>query len=493
MRANASIGLSIALTACVMTPIAAAGPIPAHPKDLTYADLDYKLPEAGQFREVLSNGMVVYIAEDRMLPTFDLTVRIRTGAAIEPAGKAGLASLVGEQMRDGGTKSLTPEELDEKIDFLAASLSGNISDTSGRASLFCLSKDIDEGLELLVEMLRYPRFDEERLRLAKDRMLQNIKRRNDSTGGISRMEWGFLMDGEEHFSNRYPSSKTIKSVTRDDLFAFHRKYIHPGNMIVAVAGDFDRADVLRRLEKVFGGWPVGETGPTTFAKPMHEPKLGVYMIHKDDVNQGRVAIGHKSIVRGGPDEFALQLMNGILGGAGFKSRLFKRVRSDEGLAYNTGSRFGQGVYYPGNFQCWFQSKSNSCAYATRIVLEEIKRLRDEPVDPELLQDVISYYTENFPQRFSTKMAILRTYVSDEYTGRDSSYWQGYVENLKSVTVQDIQRVARKYLRPDQLVILAVGDAEAITAGGHDKAPSLRFDTFGKIKRMPVRDPDTLKR
>ncbi len=467
--------------------------LPKHPDQITYAPLDFKLPAASQYREVLSNGMVIYIDEDRMLPTFDLSITLRTGAALDPAGKAGLAGLVGDQIRDGGTIKLLPEELDERIDFLAANMSTRISDTRGRARLSCLSKDIEESLTLFVEMLRYPRFDEKRLRLAKDQLTQNVKRRNDSTNSISRLEWGFLMDGEKHFSNRYTNTKSIQAITRDDLFTFHKKYFHPGNMIVAVAGDFDRVDMLRKLESHFGAWPLGETGPATFDKPKFEPTPGVYMIHKDGVNQGRVAIGHKSVQRGNPDEFPLMVMNGILGASGFRSRLVARVRSNEGLAYNTGSRFALGVYYPGNFQAWFQSKSNSCAYATRIVLEEIERMRSEIVTQQDLDDAIAYYTESFPQRFQSKMSVLGTYASDEYTGRDTSYWQSYVENLKKVRPEDVRRVAKKYLHPDQLVILAVGDVEAMRKGGYDKAPDLKFDAFGPVKQLSLRDPDTLKR
>jgi len=487
------LALGVGLLWLVAIPAAAQTPIPGHPNDLQYPPMQFKLPAAAELRATLSNGLVVFIAEDRMLPTFDLNVTIRTGSAVEPADRAGLADLTGDQIRDGGTKNLTPEELDEKVDFLAASLSSNIGDTRGSARLSCLSKDIDEGLGLFVEMLRYPRFDEERLRKAKDRMLQNLKRRNDATASISGIEWGFLMNGENHFTNRYSTPEAIKTVTRDDLFAFHRKYFHPGNMILAVAGDFDRAKMLKKLEKAFGDWPVGETGPSTFPAPDFTPSPGVYLVDKKDVNQGRVTVGHKSIVRGSPDEFALMVMNGILGASGFRSRLVAKVRSDEGLAYNTGSRFEQGVYYPEDFTAWFQSKSNSCVYATKIVLDEIKRLQTEKVSDADVADTVSFMVESFPQRFQNKMTVLGAYASDEYTGRDSTYWQTYIDNLKKVKPDDVMRVAKKYLHPDQLVILAVGDADAIFAGGHDKSPDLHLDAFGKVTRLPLRDPETLKR
>lgn len=467
--------------------------IPAHPSQLQYPRLDYRVTPATEFRTTLPNGVIVYIAEDRLLPTFDLSMTIRTGSVADPANQAGLASMVGEQLRDGGTKTYTPDEFDEKVEFLAAGLFTGIGETRGRAGLSCLSKDIDEALSLFVEMLRYPRFDEDRFRRAKERMLQNIKRRNDSTAAIAGIEWGFLMNGSDHFSNRYPTSASIDAITRDDLFAFHQKYIHPGNMILAVSGDFSRPEMLRKLEKAFGDWSVGETGPTSFPAPDYSPKPGVYVIHKEGVNQGRVTIGHESVMRGSPDEFALQIMNGILGAGGFRSRLFARVRSDEGLAYNTGSRFEQGVYYPGDFSCWFQSKSNSCAYAAKIVIDEINSLREKKVSRAEVDDAIAYFVESFPQRFPTRLALLETYVDDEYTGRDSTYWQTYLDNLKRVTPDDVHRVARQYLHPDKLVILAVGDAEPMLAGGHAKAPDVKLGAYGEVTRLPLRDPDTMQR
>ncbi len=467
--------------------------IPEHPGKLTYPPLNFELPPASELREVLSNGIVVYIAEDRMLPTFDLTITLRTGSAFDPEGKAGLAQLTGEQIRDGGTQDLTPEELDERVEFLAARLFSFIGTTEGASGISLLSKDIDSGLELMVGMLRYPRFDETRFRLAKERQLQNLKRRNDSTTSIESSEWGFLINGENHFSNRYATTASINAITRQDMVEFHRKYVHPANMIIAVAGDFDRSAMLKKLEKTFASWPAAEPAPTTFTAPKHTPKPGVYVINKEDVNQGRVSIGHIGVMRGTPDEFPLRVMNGILGASGFRSRLVAKVRSDEGLAYNTGSNFGQGVYYPADFRCWFQSKSNSCAYAARIVLDEIARLRTEKVSQEDVNDTVAYYVESFPQRFQSKMAVLGTYVDDEYTGRNPRYWQTYIENLKKVTPDDVLRVSQKYLQPDRLVILAVGEADAMIAGGYDKAPELGLKDLGPITRLPLRDPETMKR
>ena len=162
---------TVALVALTVSCVIARADVPAgvapHPEKLVYPKLEFKLPQPAEVRTTLSNGMVVYVAEDRMLPVFDLNITLRAGSAFDPPEKIGVAALTGEQMRDGGTQDLTPEELDEKVEFLAARLFSNMGDTNGTAGVSCLSKDIDAGLELLGGMLRYPRFDETRLRLAK--------------------------------------------------------------------------------------------------------------------------------------------------------------------------------------------------------------------------------------------------------------------------------------------------------------------------------------
>jgi predicted Zn-dependent peptidase len=149
------------------------------------------------------------------------------------------------------------------------------------------------------------------------------------------------------------------------------------------------------------------------------------MVDKPDVNQGRVSIGHLGIMRGNPDEYAIDMMNEILGGSGFTSRITTRVRTDEGLAYDAGSSFSAGVYYEGQFRAEFQSKSATAAQATQIVLEEIRKMRDEKVSPEELEIVKNQAIEVFPRIFATASAIAGTFASDEFTGRDPKYWETY--------------------------------------------------------------------
>jgi predicted Zn-dependent peptidase len=214
------------------------------------------------------------------------------------------------------------------------------------------------------------------------------------------------------------------------------------------------------------------------------------MIKKEDVNQSRIRVGHIGVKRGMPDEFALVVMNDILGGGGFTSRITRRVRSDEGLAYSTGSAFGRPVLYPGTFRAWFQTKHATAAFGTGLIVDEIKRIGEEKCEEEIVKNSVDGFIGNLVNPFSSKSSIVNTFADDDYTGRQDSYWQDYEKNMKAVNSDAVLDAARKYLHPDKLVFLVVGDPEAAEAGSdkHDE----HFSDFGQITILPLRNPMTLE-
>jgi zinc protease len=465
--------------------------IPAHPRDLKFPPLQYTPPKASTYRQVLSNGAIAFFVEDRDLPLVNISVIVRVGAYLDPAGKEGLAAAVGGQMRLGGTAHYKADVFDEEADYLAAELSSAIGATSGRASANFMAKDTEKAMELFFDMFRNPAFQQNRLDIYKGQMLQAMERRNDRTDDIEGREWNRLLRGDSHFTNAFSTKASISSLAREDLIEFHKKYYHPKNFILAVSGDFKTAEMKAKLEKAMEGWETG-TIPPKAPKPNYAPVPGVYMVNKPDVNQSRVSIGHIGIMRGNPDEFAIDMMNDILGGAGFTSRITNRVRSDEGLAYEAGSAFGAGVFYEGLFRAGYQSKSPTAAQAARIVLDEIERIRRDKVSREELETVKNQAIEVFPRIFATASSIANTFASDEYTERDPTYWETYRQKVKAVTIDDVQRVAREYLHPDKLVILVVGNVEENLKGNQEK-PEFSFMKIasGKITRIPLPDPLTM--
>ena len=472
--------------------VPAPAPVPAHPRYLKYPALKYAPPKAAECRQALANGAVGYFVEDHDLPLVNISVTIRTGSYLDPAGKAGLASATASQMRAGGTAHYKAEAFDEEADFLAAEISSAAGGTSASASINFMVKDTDKSLELFFDMLRNPAFQQDRLNLFKSQELQAIERRNDRTDEIEGREWNRLMRGDRHFTSILVTKDSITSIAREDLVEFHKKYYHPSNFIFAVSGDFKTAEMKARLEKQMADWP--DSGPTVTKAPKPDYVLnpGIYLVNKPDVNQARVSIGHLGIIRGNPDEYAIDMMNEILGGAGFSSRIMNRVRTDEGLAYDAGSSFSVGVYYEGLFRAAFQSKSATAAQATQIVLDEIDRMRNAKVTVEELETVKNQAIEIFPRYFASARSVAATFAGDEYTGRDPRYWETYRDKVKAVTVDDVQRVAREYLHPDKLVILAVGNAEDVLKGSPEK-PEISFNKImsGKIVRIPLPDPATM--
>jgi predicted Zn-dependent peptidase len=467
--------------------------IPAHPRGLTFEPLAFTPPDRAAHRQTLANGVTTYMVEDHDLPLITVTVHIRGGSYLDPAGKQGLAAMTGSQMRAGGAGTLTAEQFDEELDFLAANVSSSFGATAGSASVSFLAKDADRALELFFDMLRRPAFQQDRFALLKAQQLQAIERRNDSTEDIEAREWTRLMRGDKHFTTRFLTKASIESIARADLVAFHEQYVHPGNLILAVAGDFDPAAMRTRLEQRMAGWAKRAAAPKVPA-PAHTPVPGLYLVNKADVNQGRVTVGHLGIQRGHPDEFPVAVMNQVLGGGAFTSRITSRVRSDEGLAYSASSSYVPGVYYPGTFTAEFQSKSESVARATAIVLEEIERIRHEPVVADDLEAVKNYLIEVFPRGFSSATATANLFATDELTGRPMDFWNTYRDRVKAVTVADVHRAAQQHLMPDRLVILAVGDVEAMRKGDADH-PTYSLEAqapAGRVTRIPLPDPVTME-
>jgi zinc protease len=488
----------ISLLACCMAAAALGfgqdnqAQIPPHPREIHYQPLQYAPPKASEYRRDFDNGAVGFFVEDHDLPLINVSILIRVGAYLDPEGKEGLAAATGSLMRSGGTIRYQAEAFDEEADFLAAEISSGIGSTAGRASVNFMSKDADKALELFFEMLRNPAFQQDRLDLYKDQQLQSIERRNDRTDQIESREWNRLLRGDRHFSNKFSTKASISSLRREDLMDFHRKYYHPQNLILAVSGDFQTSEFKAKLDKAMAGWTNAGASPPRVPKPDYIPVPGVYMVDKPDVNQGRVSIGELGIMRGNPDEFAIDLMNEILGGSGFTSRIMNRVRSDEGLAYDAGSSFSPGIYYKGQFRAAFQSKSATAAQAAQIVLDEIKRVREEKVSPEELDTVKNQAIEVFPRIFASASAVAETFAADAYTGRDPDYWDTYRDKVRAVAIDDIQRVAREYLHPDKLVILAVGNVDdLLKANPENPEYSFRKMTERQIIRIPLPDPETM--
>ena len=480
-----------ALTLSLAAAPAAAQQLPKRPEQIAFKPLVFNAPKATDYRHVLSNGVVVYLAPSKELPLIDLGMTFKGGGYLEPSDKVGLASMTTELMRTGGTEGLAPAELDEKLDFLATNIVIGARDTTCTASIDCLSANFDESLTLLMGMLLRPRFDEGKMKISVDESMEGMKQRNDDADPILSREWNMALYGEDHFEGRQATEASIRAITRDDMKAFAARVFNAGNVIVSVSGDFEVKDMLAKLEKAFAAWPSGERMADPPA-PVAKLVPGVYHVEKE-IPQGKVYIGARSITRDDPDYFAALVMNEILGGGGFTSRIMKTVRSDEGLAYSAGSGLDAGVWYPGEFRAGFQSKSATVALAIKLIQNEFNRMRTTEVSAEELEVAKQSFIETFPRSFESKPSMLGIFVADEWTGRDPAYWQTYRDNVAKVTAADVKRVANRLLDFDKMAVFVVGDWDAIAPG--DPTGRARMADFfdDKAEHLPLRDPMTMQR
>lgn len=490
--------------------VARADDIVDRPEKLKFPPLNYVAPSAAPYRVKLANGMAAYLVPDHALPLVTITVLTRVGPDLDPAGKEGLAGMMMNLLTRSGTATMTAEQLEERVAFLGAQLESGmgggggrgpfggggapITGTEGSASINLLAKDLDEGLALLTGCLRGAAFQADRIKLRQEQQLADIKRRNDESGGIEEYEWSYLMRGDGHWSTRYPTEASVKSITRDDLVAFQHRYLGPKNFILAVSGDFDRAALTKKLEAAFGKWPTpGElAGPP--AAPTAPSQAGWYVAEKD-VNQTRVSIGVRALDRYDPDYYAALVMNSILGGGGFTSRLVNRIRSDEGLAYSVNSRLEGGAYYADPWRLVYQTKVRSTPYATQIALEEIRKIRDTPVTQEELDTAKNSFIEGFPSRFGTANAIAGALAAEEMTGRyarDPGWFGEYAGRIGAVTLADVQKVAQRLLDPARMTFLFVGNAKEMSMGDGKHDVTLAKLAGGEPTTVPLRDPATMK-
>ncbi|MFM8987657.1 MAG: M16 family metallopeptidase [Holophagaceae bacterium] len=476
--------------------------IPNRPEKLSFRSIDFKVPNVREARTQLANGSSCYLVPDPTgQPIININITLKGGGYLDPRGKEGLAQIMGGLLRTGGTTSLTPAQLDERLEFMAAQSNANLGDASGQISMSVLSKDIKDGMALLLEMLTQPRFDQDRFELSKKNIIQAMQRRNDDSTSIERQQLGFLLRSEDYYGNRNATKTSIDSITLEDVKAAHAQLIHPSNMIVSVSGRFDKSEMLNLLNNT-----IGKLTPTSTAKISSEVpegayigKPGIFIVDKD-VNQGRVTINLPGVAALSEDYPSVLVMNTILGGGGFTSRLVKKIRSDEGLAYSAGSTFTGSVYVnrEGDFRALFQTKTRTVAYGTKLALAEIQKIRTALVSVDELNVAKGSIIDGFPAQFANKSTIASAFSSGEFSKRPDAWLETLRDRVNKVTREDILRVAQKYLQLEKASILVVGNAKEMEEGDVKDHPGKLSEvgaSFGfnwAVTNLPLRDPMTMK-
>ena len=480
MKKWTSTGLLITtLIACLIvwgTPTTFARP---H-EELTFEPIEFKPPVPE--KRMLSNKMTLYLIEDHELPLFRINGLIKTGDIYDPADKVGLSSIFASVMRTGGTVSREPDALNEELESMAASVEVGMSREYGTINLSTLAEDIEKGLEIFADILRNPAFREDKLELRKQQSIERIRRRNDNPIQLAWRNFSALLYGTNHPFGWYTETEGIESITVDDLKAFHAKYYHPNNIMLAITGDFDTETLIAQLEKVFEGWEAAEIQFPDVPTVDGTSKPSVNYIFKD-LPQTTMLIGHFGIKRTPdfPDFFPLRVMNDILGESGFTSRLMMEVREKHGLAYMVGSLM-QTSYYtnPGEWFAYSQTRTEKTAEAISLIVDVVKGLRDVPVPEAELKRTKDSLINSFVFGFESSAQIAFQQMMLAYRGYASDFLETYTDNIAKVTAEDVQVVAQKYLHPDALTIVTVGNKDSF-----DRP----LDEFGEVNEIKIKQPE----
>lgn len=411
-------------------------------------------------REVLKNGLVLQVVERHALPMVSVELALHAGARYDVPERAGTASLVAALITEG-TQTRTGPDIAEEIEFVGGSLGAGAGPDFATASLTVLTRDIGMGMELLADVVTRPTFPQDELVRVRDETLAAIMSEKDNPATVAAKRFSRELYGDHPYARpEMGDEDSVANITRDDLVRFHDTYYVPNNAVLSIVGDVTVKQARKLAKKALGKWKPGQLAES--APPAPVPPRGTRVVRVDQpLAQASVVMGHLGIARTNPDFYPVVVMNYVLGGGGFASRLVESVRDKQGLAYSVGSGFAA-LQDPGSFRVVVQTRNDQAGQAMDSILKELRRIRTERVPEEELADAKSYLTGSFPLRMDTngKMVGLLTFIAMHSLG--DGYFTEYVERMRQVTAEDVLRVAKTYLHPDDMLWVVVGNQSEVT-------------------------------
>ncbi len=405
-------------------------------------------------RTVLPNQLVLLVCEEHSLPFVTFQLFIDSGARKDPAGEEGLAYLTAKGLLLGTTKRRATS-INEELDFMGASLSASSGRDYTTLTLRVLKKDLDRGFDLFMEVLTQPLFPEEEIRKEVEKVLAAIQSAEDEPGEVAQKEFRKTLFPTSPYGHPVEGTKeSLPRLTREMLVRFHRSYYHPNGAILTVVGDITSGEVERNLFPRLGKWPSAEIPKESFQPTFAE---GPKTVKTDRaITQAHIILGHAGVSRDNPDYYCLLVMNYILGGGGFSSRLVEEIRNKRGLAYSVASFFEPGKY-PGSFEIVLQTKNASAREAISLAIQQVGRIRKEPVSEKELEAAKKYLIGSFPLRLDTQGKLASFLTQVEYFSLGPDYPEKYPSLIKSVTREDVLRVANAYLHPENEILVVVAN------------------------------------
>jgi predicted Zn-dependent peptidase len=440
--------------------------------------LKVKLPKEQEAK--LANGLTVVLLEDHKVPTFTMQMVILSGGLADSADYHGLASFTAALLREGTTKR-SSKDIAEQTDALGATLFANsgLSSLTSTVSTFSLRENLDQSLDIFADVIRNPSFPQAEVDKYKTRTLAQLQFQRSSPQFLAQEQFQRAIYGSHPAALVAPPADSIKKLTSKDLTGFHSTYFRPNNAILAVVGDVTLKEIMPKIEKAFGDWQKADVPAVTIPAAPPQSAARIALIDRPGSVQTVLTLGTLGIERTSPDYFAVLLADKVLGG-GPSGRLFLNLREDKGYTYGAYSGFG-GSKYRGTWTSSSEVRTDVTDGAMKEFMNELKRLRDDKVSATELENAKRAIVGSFALSLEQPQSLLQNIVQQRIYNLPADYWDTYPQKVNAITVEDVQRVAQKYIDLDHLQVVAVGDAskarEVLAKYGKVDV----YDADGKLK------------
>ena len=474
LRSAAVVGVSLWIGGAASAQVQ-SWPMEGPPRPLAARDITFPPYQI----QTLPNGLQVVVVLQHEQPAVSLRLLIRAGSASEPKSKLASAQLMASLL-DQGTTTMSAGQMNDAIDFIGGAMGAGAATDVTFVNMVVMKDSFETGLRMVSDMARHPAFAPAEIERQRQQMLSGLTVSLEDPEFIAnavfdRLVYGFHPYGMPDSGTR----DTIGSLTRDDIVAFHDRYFAPNNAILAIVGDVTAEEAFAAVKKTFGDWQARDLPVDTFVQPP-DPTRRVVVVNKPDAVQTEVRVGHLGIARKHQDYMAVNLAIRILGGEG-SNRLHSVLRTERGLTYGAQATM-DALKQSGDFKAETNTRSDATGEVLKLIADEFWRLQRERVNERELADAKAYLTGSFPLTIETPEAIAMQVVNALFYGLPLDELQSFRDRVNAVTVDDIQRVARAYLRPDRLSVVLVGNAVAF-------APQLQAAGFGTFETVDLADLD----
>ncbi|MEP6636281.1 MAG: pitrilysin family protein [Acidobacteriota bacterium] len=417
--------------------------------------LKVKLPKAKE--ATLANGLRVILLEESKVPTFTMQMVVLSGGLSDRPDFRGLASFTAALMREG-TGKRSSKDIAEQVDAIGATLTSNSGFSSLTSTITAsgLVENVDQTLDIFADVVRNPSFPTDEVEKYKARTLAQLQFQRSNPQFLAQEQFGRAIYGEHPAALAAPPADSIRKLTSKDLASFHSAYYRPNNAILAIVGDVTLKEIMPKIEKAFGDWQKGDVPATAVPAAPAQAGSRIFLIDRPGSVQTVLQLGSLGIERNSADYFSLLLADRILGG-GPAARLFLNLREDKGYTYGAYSNFASSKFR-GTWSSGSEVRTDVTEGAMKEFMYELKRLRDEKVSPEELENAKRSIVGSFALSLEQPQSLLQNIVTQKLYDLPADYWDTYPQKVAAITAADIQSIAQKYIDLEHLQIVAVGDA-----------------------------------